>query len=116
MKVIDYIRDYTRKHPGYQMHLPLCEPYIHEDGTSILVRDGIAEVILTPTNPAPIWNDDDRFPDVMENLALKTDPNFAPRGDYDVYDVQALALARMQSVGCLECPLRETCESMNEEI
>ena len=113
MKLIDYIRDYTRKHPGYQMHLPLCEPYIHEDGTFILVRDGIAEVILTPTNPAPIWNDDDRFPDVMENLAFKTDPNFDPRIDYDV---QAVALARMQSVGCLECPLRETCELMNEEI
>lgn len=90
-----------------------CKPYTNNTESSfIVVYDGDAMAISTPTLEAHRY-DGSLNDDVLHRFAKRINQH------YDVYhgwDDLHIALEMMHEVGCINCPFKDDCDVMGEEM
>ena len=105
-------REYMEKHPD--KNFCWCKPYVNNEETHyLIVYDGIAEAISSPSVEVHRCDGSIQFDEWMETFAREINP------DYDLYHCwsdQHIALEMMHECGCCSCPFKYECEVMGEEI
>ena len=105
-------RDYMEEHTTE--NFSWCKPYTNNEETHyLIVHDGIAEAISTPSIEIQRCDGSRLFEEWMETLAREVHP------DYDFchgWSNQHIALVVMHEIGCCNCPFKYDCEAMGEEM
>lgn len=109
MKYLDYMREHTDE------TLPWCSVYTDDSGEYCIAINedkGVAETIKTPNGVTYSYGCQD-FDAEVKRFAQAVNP------DYDYYhgytDIQ-IAIEKLHRVSCWDCPFRDACEAMAEEI
>ena len=99
----------------YNENMSWCKPFVDKTGEYFLIQhDGEIKSAKTPNGSFHLCHGDFASEQAMQAFALAVNNGYYSyyRGMTD----EDIALDAMSETGCLNCPFRHECESVNEEI
>lgn len=103
--------DYFLMHDDEPMNMGWCKPYVDKSGDyTLIIHDGEAESAVTPKGTFHRY--DGTLTDmVLEHIAHAVNDYY---DDYFGWSNCHIALEAMTETNCINCPLRDECEAINE--
>ena len=98
----------------YNENMYWCKPFVDKTGEYFLIQhDGEIKSAKTPDGSFHICHGDFASEQAMQKFAFAVNNGYYC---YHGWTDESIALDAMTETGCLSCPFRHECESVNEEI
>ena len=104
-------REYLEAHEDE--NFSWCKPYANKDEDCFAVMyDGAIERVVSPDMEAQRY-DGSLNGEAMEAFARRVNPSYDLRSGWSD---EHIALEVMHEIGCFNCPFKDDCEAMDEEM